>query len=109
MLPVIGLLHAVKNTFSPWLISGVVMSTQFHALRLPEKVTQHVVNLSSRNYVDLNTVFQFGSMFIIGEIRCGKLIHVQHVLSAFGHPEHYTISVCDMVNDQFTNRIRVTV
>lgn len=85
------------------------MTTQFHTLRLPEKVTQHVVNLSSRNYIDLNSVVQFGNRIVIGEPRCGKLIHVQHVSPAFGHPEHYTISVCDMINDRFTNRIKVTV
>lgn len=85
------------------------MTTQFHALRLPQTVTDVVVSLTSQNHIDLNSVCVTPERVIVGELKCGKYVHIHHVREAFGKPEHYNVSLCDTVNNKITNRVRVTL
>lgn len=80
------------------------MSTQFHALRLPYGVVQAVVNLTSKYGIDLNSVSVTPQRVIIGELRCGKFVHVHRVTS-----EHYNVSLCDVVTNEITNHVKVTI
>lgn len=85
------------------------MTTQFHALRLLYGVVEAVVKLTSKHGIDLNSVCTTPTRVIVGELRCGKFVHVQHVKAGFGNAERYNISLCDTVNNRITDRTTVTV
>lgn len=77
------------------------MNTQFHALRLNGRVTELVVQLSSSNHIDLNSVYIHSkNRVIIGEPKCGKVIHVQTVKSAFGKPGSVHVGMYDLSADR---------
>ena len=77
------------------------MSTQFHALRLDNRITELVVELSSSNHIDLNSVYIHSKdRVIIGEPKCGKVIHVQNIRAAFGKPESVHVGMYDLSDDR---------
>lgn len=77
------------------------MTTQFHALRLNGRVTDLVVQLSSSNHIDLNSVYIHSkNRVIIGEPKCGKVIHVQTVRAAFGKPSKVHVGMYDLPSDR---------
>lgn len=85
------------------------MTTQFHALRLNQRIVDIVVQLSADNLIDLNSVANVQDRIIIGEPKCGKVIHVQFIRAGFGKRQKAHIGMYDLPADRAIFRTVVSL
>ena len=85
------------------------MTPRFHALNLNQRIIDIVTKLSGDNCIDLNSVANVQDRVIIGEPKCGKVIHVQLVRSAFGKPSKAHIGMYDLPADRAIFRTVVSL
>ncbi|CAL9961744.1 hypothetical protein VPH1254_0070 [Vibrio phage 1254] len=85
------------------------MTTKFHALNLNERIVEIVTQLSSDNFIDLNSVANVQDRIIIGEPKCGKVIHVQFIKAGFGKPRKAHIGMYDLPMDRAIFRTVVSL
>lgn len=85
------------------------MTTKFHALRLSKHIVDIVTQLSSDNFIDLNSIVNVQDRVIIGEPKCGKVIHVQFIKARFGKFRKAHIGMYDLAEDRAIFRTVVSV